>query len=262
MFYAPNDVRGVTEMIIDTGDQYVGQGGTFHFPQIASIASKAWGAGGTVTYTTNTEAQTTVVPTVVYTGVEIYEDVLNTAKPNMPKKFGRALAEGVFQEIEETILEQHATTITSVGSSAAGYNFLEADYWNALEQLHANAKDKAIPGKNMYAIYHPLQIAGFGQAQNFVDASVRGDKGDGPAKTGIFGMLGGAKVFFTSNVATLTSAINNLVICQPWLILGRANKPKIEMERTELRLRVICSTQFGVKVQTSLCGVRHLVQSV
>ena len=96
----------------------------------------------------------------------------------------------------------------------------------------------------------------------FVSAAVRGDRGDGPAKTGVFDMTGGAKVFFTTNVRTLTSAINNLIICKPWLILGRASKAKIEMERTELRLRVLCSGQYGVKVQSSLCGVRHLVQSV
>ena len=252
-------------MIVDTGDQFYGQGGTFHFPQIAAIAATAWGGGGTITYTAATEAQTTVVPTVVYTAVQIYEDVLNTAGANtgdMTTKYGRALAEGVFQNIEETILQQHATTITSVGSSAAGYNFLEADYWGALEQLHANAKDKAVPGQNIYAIYHPLQLAGFGQTRAFTDASYRGDRAGGPATTGVFGMLGGAKTFFTTNVQTLTSAINNLIICSPWLILGRANSPKIEMERSELHLNVICSTQFGVKVQSSLCGVRHLVQSV
>lgn len=247
---------------MDTGDEFVGEGGTFRFPQIAAIAGAAWGAGGTITYTANTEATTTVVPTIVYTGVEIYDDALNTSVGDLPKKYGRALAEGYFQDIEETILAQHASTITSVGASTAGYNFLEADYWGALEQLHANAKDKAIPGQNIYAIYHPLQLGAWGQTQNFVSAAVRGDRGDGPAKTGVFDMAGGAKVLFTSNVRTLTAAINNLIICKPWLILGRASKAKIEMERTELRLRVLCSGQYGVKVQSSLCGVRHLVQSV
>ncbi len=248
-------------MIQDTGSEFYGQGGTFHFPQIAAIASTAWGAGGTVTYTANTEAQVTVVPTVFYTGVEIYEDVSNTTD-NMVEKYGRALAEGIFQNYEETILAQHASTITTVGSSAAGYNFIEADFWGALEQIHANAKNYAVPGDSIYAVYHPLQLAGWGQTQNFVDASVRGDKGNGPVVTGIFGQVGGAKVFFTTNVNTQTSAINNLIFCKPWLILGRANSPKIELERTELRLRAICSAQAGVKVQSSLLGVRHLVQSV
>jgi len=128
--------------------------------------------------------------------------------------------------------------------------------------LHANAKDKAISGSNITAIYHPLQFGAWGQIQNFVSAAVRGDAGASPAKTGVFEMAGGAKVFFTSNVRTLTSAINNLIVCKPWLILGRAAKAKIEMERTELRLRVICSGNYGVKVQSSLCGIRHLVQSV
>lgn len=249
-------------MIMDTGSEFEGQGGTFHFPQIAAIAATAWGAGGTITYTANTEAQVTVVPTIVYTAVEIYDDVLNTTVGDMPKKYGPPLAEGYYQDVEETILAQHASTITTVGSSAAGYNYLEADYWGALEQLHANAKDKAIAGNNIYAIYHPLQLGAWGQTQNFVSRAVLGGSGPGPAQTGVFEMAGGAKVFFTSNVRTLTSAINNLIICKPWLILGRAAKAKIEMERTELRLRVICSGQYGVKVQSSLCGIRHLVQSV
>lgn len=265
MFYAPNDVRGVTGMVIDTGSKFYGMGGTFHFPQIGAIASTAWGAGGTITYTANTEAQVTVVPTVVYTAVEIYEDALNTAGSStgdITSKYGRALSEGVFQAYDETILQQHATTITTVGVSTAGYNFLEADYWGALEQLHASAKDKAIANENITAIYHPLQLAGWGQTQNFVSAAVRGGSGAGPVQTGVFGTVGGAKVFFTTNVQTLTSAINNLIIAKPWLILGRANSPKIELERTELKLRAICSAQFGVKVQSSLLGIRHLVQSV
>lgn len=166
----------------------------------------------------------------------------------------------MFQNIEEAIFNLHASTITTVGSSAAGYNFLEADYFNGLEQLHANAKDKAVPGQ-IYACYHSLQYGNIMQVPSIVSAAYRGET-NGPAKTGVIGMSNGTKFFFTTNVATQTSAINNLLIVPAWVILARKNNPKVELERTQLAIRMIASTQFGVKAQSSLCGVRHLVQSV
>jgi hypothetical protein len=54
----------------------------------------------------------------------------------------------------------------------------------------------------------------------------------------------------------------NLLIVPKWLILARKNKPKIEMERTNLATRVVASTQYGVAVQWSNCGVRHVTQSL
>jgi len=192
--------------------------------------------------------------------VALYEDALNTTNVDLPKVYGPPLAEGLFQNMEETIFTQHASTITTVGSSAAGYNFLEADFWNGMEQLHANGKDKVVPGK-IYACYHSLQYGNIMQVPSIVSSAYRGDT-NGPAKTGVIGIAGGANFFFTTNVATQTSAINNLLIVPSWLILARKNRPKVELERTQLAVRMIASTQFGVKVQSSLCGVRHLVQSV
>lgn len=260
MFYLPNDVRGIVNFVQDTGETFFGAGGTISFPNLAAIAATAFGAGGTITYTANTEGTTTVTPTVIYTASVVYEDVLNTTIVQMPDKMAPILAEGLFQNIEETITALHASTITTVGSSAAGYNFLEADYFNGLEQLHANAKDKAVPGK-IYALYHPLQYGNMMQTPTFASAAYRGET-NGPAKTGIIGMAGGAQVFWTTNVNTQTSAINNLLIVPPWCILARKNRPKVELERSQLALRMIASTQIGVKVQLSTLGVRHLVQSV
>lgn len=260
MFYLPNDVRGIVNMVTDTGETFFGAGGTISFPQISAIAATAYGAGGTVTYTANTEGTTTVTPTVIYTAVALYEDALNTSIKDLPTVYAPVLAEGLFQNMEEAITALHASTITTVGSSNTGYNFLEADFFNGLEQLHANAKDKAVPGQ-IYAIYHPLQYGNMMQVPTFASAAYRGET-NGPAKTGVIGQAGGAKLFFTTNVNTQTAAINNLLIVPSWCILARKNRPKVELERSQLALRMIASTQFGVKVQSTLLGVRHITQSV
>lgn len=260
--YAANDVRGVVDFITDTGDRYFGRGGgTLTFPNIAAIAGTAYVGGTTsLTFTANTEGATTVVPTVVYTAVEIYEDALNTTIVDAVKAYAPVLAEGLYQKIEEDILSQHQTTVTTVGSSAAGYNFLEADFLTGLAQLHANGKDKVVPGK-IYGVYHPLQYDNMMAVQNIVSAAVRGEN-NGPAKTGVIGLSNGANIFFTTNVQLLTVNMCNLLIVPKWLILGRKNRPKIEMERTNLATRVVASTQYGVKVQWSNCGVRHITQSL
>ena len=259
---AANDVRGVVDFITDTGDKYFGPGGgNVLFPNVGAIAATAYGAGTTtLTFTANTEGVTTVNPTVIYTAVEIYEDAALTAIKDLVKVYAPPLAEGLYQNIEETILGKHATTVTTVGASSAGYNFLEADFLTGIAQLHANGKDKVQPG-NFAAIYHPLQYDNMFAVSNIVSAAVRGEQ-NGPAKTGVINMSNGAKVFFTSNVQLLTANMCNLIIAPKWLILARKNRPKIEMERTNLATRVIASTMYGVAVQWSNCGVRHITQSI
>ena len=248
--------------ITDTGEKYFGPGGgNILFPNIGTIGATAYGAGTTtITFTANTEGTTTVNPTVIYTAVELYEDVLNTTIVDAVKAYAPVLAEGLYQNIEETILGKHATTTTTVGTSSAGYNFLEADFLTGLAQLHAAGKDKVVPGK-IYGIYHPLQYDNIMAIQNIVSASVRGET-NGPAKTGVIGLSNGTNIFFTSNVALLTANMANLLIAPKWLILARKNRPKIEMERTNLATRVVASTMFGVAVQWSNAGVRHITQSV
>ncbi len=199
-------------------------------------------------------------PTVVYAAVEIYEDALNTAIADLAKVYSPVLAEGLYQNIEETILGKHATTITTVGTSSAGYNFLEADFLSGLAQLHASGKDKVVPGK-IYGVYHPLQYDNMMGVSNIVSAAVRGET-NGPAKTGVIGLSNGVNIFFTSNVQLGTTGFCNLLIVPKWAILARKNRPKIEMERTNLATRVVASTQYGVAVQWSNCGVRHLTQSL
>lgn len=197
---------------------------------------------------------------MVYTAVELYEDVLNTTIVDAVKAYAPVLAEGLFQNIEEAILGKHATTVTTVGTSSAGYNFLEADFLSGLAQLHASGKDKVVPGK-IYGVYHPLQYDNLMSISNIVSASVRGET-NGPAKTGVIGLSNGANIFFTSNVVTFTANMCNLLIAPKWLILARKNRPKIEMERTNLATRVVASTQYGVAVQWSNLGVRHITQTV
>ena len=260
--YAANDVRGVVNFITDTGERWFGPGGgNILFPFVKSIASNAYTAGSTtLTFTANTEGITTVNPTVIYTAVELYEDVLNTTIVDAVKAYAPVLAEGLYQNIEETILSKHQTTVTTVGTSSAGYNFLEADFLTGLAQLHANGKDKVVPGK-IYGIYHPLQYDNMFAISNMVSASVRGES-NGPSKTGVIGLSNGVNIFFTTNVQLLTESMCNLLIAPKWLILARKNRPKIEMERTNLATRVVASTMFGVAVQWSNAGVRHITQSL
>ena len=248
--------------VTDTREQYFGHGGgNLLFPNVATIGATAYGAGTTtITFTANTEGTTTVTPTVVYTAVEIYEDTLNTTILDAVKAYAPVLAEGLYQKIEEDILGKHATTTTTVGTSSAGYNFLEADFLTGLAQLHAAGKDKVVPGK-IYGIYHPLQYDNMMAISNIVSASVRGET-NGPAKTGVIGLSNGCNIFFTTNVVTQTANMANLIIAPKRLILGRKNSPKIEMERTNLATRVVASTMYGVAVQWSNCGIRHITQTV
>lgn len=197
---------------------------------------------------------------MIYTAVEIYEDVLNTTIVDTVKAYAPALAEGLYQKVEEDILGQHATTVATVGTSSAGYNFLEADFLTGLARLHAEGKDKVVPGK-IYGVYHPLQYDNIMAVQNIVSAAVRGES-NGPAKTGVIGLSNGVNMFFTSNVVTFTTNMCNLLIVPKWLILARKNRPKIEMERTNLATRVVASTMYGVTVQWSNCGIRHITQSI
>lgn len=250
--YAINNVRGLTNVIWDTKEQFMGPGFKVHIPIISTYPAAAY--AGSVTYTNFTETEVAITPTVAYTAVQIQEDVLLTTFKPAPGLYAPAIAEGVAQKIDVDGLGLFAGfTSTDVGA-AGGEEFAEATFLNGISSIISNGGDKVMPGE-LYGFYHPAKWDAIFSLGNFVAASVRGD-GAAPAKTGVLGMAYGVNFIFTKNVATSTT-LRNLILSKKSMILVRKNYPKLEMERTDLTTKMVGSLMYGIALMHQATGGMH-----
>lgn len=250
--YAINNVRGLTNVIWDTKEQYMGDGFKVHIPIIATVAAAAY--SGSVSYTANTETEITVTPTVAYSAVQIQEDVLLTTFKPTPGLYAPAIAEGVAQKIDVDGLSLFASFTSN--DITDGGDFTEGSFLSLVSSIMSNGGDKVMPGE-LYGFYHPLKWDAIFGLGNFVNASVRGD-GAGPAKTGVIGMAYGVNFIFTKNVQTSTT-LRNLILSKKSMVLVRKNYPKLEMERTDLTTKMVGSLMYGIAAMHQATGGMHRI---
>lgn len=251
--YAINNVRGLTKVIWDTGETYMAQGGkVVHIPIISTVAGAAY--SGSVSFTNNTENEITITPSVAYSAVQIQEDVLETTFRPAPQLYAPAIAEGVLQKVDVDGLSLYASFTSNDRTDAA--DFTEATFQTLVSDIISNGGDKVMPGE-LYGFYHPAKWDTIFQLGNFVSASVRGD-GAAPAKTGVIGMAYGVNFLFTKNVQTSTT-LRNLILSKKSMILVRKNRPKIEMERTDLTTKVVGSMMYGIAALHQATGGMHRI---
>lgn len=252
--YGINNARGLIPAIWDTGERFFGPGYIIHIPVIATVAAAA-PSSGDITYTANTETSIDSTPTVAYSAVEIQEDVLVPAVADPVKLYAPALAEGVYQKIDVDGLSLYASYTTNSVTDAA--DFTGAALQTLVSKMMSNGGDKVLPGQ-LTGFYHPLKWDSVMQDGNFTSAAVRGDNGASPAKTGIVGMAYGVNFVFTKNVQTSTT-LRNLILAKKAMILVRKNRPKIEMERTDLKTKVVASMMYGIAVAHEKAGGVHII---
>lgn len=251
--YAINNVRGASKVIWDTGETYMHQGGkVVHIPIIATVAGAAY--SGSVSFTNNTETEITITPAVAYGAVQIQEDVLRTTFQPAPQLYAPAIAEGIFQKVDVDILSLFASFTSNDRTDAA--DFTEATFQTLVSDILSNGGDKVMLGE-LYGFYHPAKWDTMMQIGNFIAASVRGD-GASPAKTGVLGQAFGVNFMFTKNVQTSTT-LRNLILSKKSVILVRKNRPKIEMERTDLTTKVVGSLMYGVAALHQATGGMHRI---
>lgn len=251
--YAINNVRGLPKVIWDTGETYMHQGGkVVHIPIVGVITGAAY--SGSVSFSNNVETEITITPTVAYGAVQIQEDVLLTTFKPAPQIYAPAIAEAVFQKIDTDGLGLYASFTSNDRTDAA--DFTEATFQTLVSDIIGNGGDKVMPGE-LYGFYHPTKWDAIMQLGNFNSAAVRGD-GASPAKTGVLGMAFGVNFMFTKNVATSTT-LRNLILSKKSMILVRKNRPKIEMERTDLTTKVVGSLMYGIAVLHQATGGMHRV---
>ena len=251
--YGVNASRGLIPAIWDTGEQFFGPGYKVHIPIIATVAGAAFTTGA-LTFTNNTDTEIVTTPTVAYSAIQIEEPLLIPAVADPVKLYAPALAEGIYQKIDVDGLALYAGYTTNDKTDAA--DFTEATFQSLVSTMLTNGGDKVMPGQ-LTGFYHPAKWDAIFQLGNFTNAAVRGE-GAGPAKTGVIGMAYGVNFVFTSNVATSTT-IRNLILAKKAMVLVRKNRPKIEMERTDLSTKVVASMMYGIVVGHEKAGGVHRI---
>lgn len=259
--YVVNNMRGVVKAVNDTGDKYFGPGGKVHIPIVGAItATTVTGAPatiGTLTFTANTETEIVFQPTVTYAAVQIQEDVLQSSITDSVAIYSPALAESIYQKIEVDILSLFASFTTNSQTDAA--DFTIANFQTLISKILANGGDKVALGQ-LTGVYHPLKWDTMMGIADMYSAAVRGEN-NGPAKTGTFDSNFGINIVFTSNVQTSTT-LRNLIFARRAIWLVRKNRPKIEMERSDLHTKVVASTMYAAKVVHEKAGGQHIITTL
>lgn len=260
--FSPSATLGVSKSINDTGETYFGPGYKLHFPIIGTIAATSIGAAmsaGVAVTVANTETEALVTPTVNYASVRILEDVLLTMAWNAPDTYAKPLKMGLDQRVDIDILGLYASFTTNDVTDAA--DFTEASFRSLISSIIANGGDAVAssmgPNGGLDGWYHPLKWDAVMAVGNIINASVRGE-GSSAAKTGNIGTTYGVNMNFTANVATSTT-LRNLILSRNSVILGRKNRPHIEILKDDLVTKVVASDMHGVAVALETTGGVHRI---
>lgn len=251
--YAVNNARGFTKSIWDTGETYFGPGFKVHIPIVGTIAASTY-SGSVANTVANTETEITATPAVIYAAVYLQEDVILTTAYDAVRTYTPAIAEGLYQQIDIDGLSLYASFTSNDSTDAA--DFTAATFQGLVSKILSNGGDKVQLGQ-LDGWYHPLKWDAIMGIADFYTASVRGED-NSSAKTGNLGMTFGVNMNFTKNVQTSTT-LRNLIVSKKSMILVRKNRPKIEMERSDLLTKVVGSTMYKVVVLHEATGGMHRI---
>lgn len=260
--YAVNNQLGFVKSCFDTGDQYIGPGYKIHIPIIDVIAATSIGAAMSAGVAnsvagTPTEGNTSgYTPTVVYAAIYFLEDVSLTMAYGDIKTYTPALSQSLYQQIDVDGLSQYAGLTHS--QTDAG-DFTAANFHALVSKIINGGGDKVQMGQ-LDAWYHPLKWDSVMSIADFYSGAVRGED-NSPAKTGSVGMAFGVNFNFTANVQTSTT-LRNVIVGKKALALVRKNRPKIEMERTDLITKVVASTMYKFAPLHPGTGGQHIVTTL
>lgn len=250
--YVPNNVRGFTKSIWDTGETYFGPGYKVHIPIVAAYAASAY--SGTVTFNNFTETEVVATPTVAYNAIQVQEDVLQTImSPGTERVYSPALAEGLYQKPDIdglTLVAALTNTVTDAGA------FTLASLQTIISTILTQGGDKVQLGQ-LDAWYHPQLWDTIMSIADITNAAVRGES-NSSAKTGNVGMAYGVNFNFSANVH-LSTTLRNAIVSRKTFILVRKNRPKIEMERTDLTTKIVASMMYAIVELHGKSGGQHRV---
>lgn len=251
--YAVNNTRGFIKSIWDTGETYFGPGFKVHIPIVGAIAASVY-SGSVADVIANTETEITATPTVKYAAVYLQEDVSLTMAYDDVKTYNAAIAEGLYQQPDIDGLSLFAGFTSNDSTDAA--DFTLATFQGLISKILSNGGDKVQLGQ-LDGWYHPLKWDAIMSIGDINNASVRGED-NSSAKTGNVGLTFGVNMNFTKNVQTSTT-LRNLIVSKKSMVLVRKNRPKIEMERTDLLTKVVGSTMYAIVVLHQATGGMHRI---
>jgi hypothetical protein len=247
--YVPNNVRGFTKSIWDTGETYFGPGYKVHIPIVQAYAASAY--SGTVSFNNFTETEVVLTPTVAYNAIQVQEDVILTAmNPGAERIYSPALAEGLYQKPDIDGL----TLVNALSNSVSEATFTLATMQSLIATIMAAGGDKVQLGQ-LDGWYHPNCWDTIMGSSDAYSGAVRGE-GNSSAKTGNLGMVFGVNMNFSANVF-LSTSLRNAIVSKKTFVLVRKNRPKIEMERTDLTTKIVASMMYAIAALHGASGGQH-----
>ena len=253
---AAEENRGFSGRIMEF--QFSGPGDVLHIPRIGTISGAAF--SGTVTYTANTETSIDITPDVSYAAVQIDRKADIRAVTSLMNIYQVQLGKGLSQYEDTQIAGLYAGLSQTAGGAE---EFLEATYLLAIRKLLQGGKSKVVMGSEpIWGVYHPVQWDHALILANINSATIRGDAGAGPAKSGVVDLAYGVSLMFSGNVQVSTTA-RNMLYTRGAFALARKMTPTVDVDfdPDTLSTKVVSSQDFGVAELDDALGVVHITNA-
>lgn len=241
--YAGNIRRGLIKLVDDTGKKWFGPGGTIKRPIMQVWPAAVALADPIVLQDTAQNIGTAdITPSVITVYAKLTELAALTAIADLIGVYAPAMAESIYQKIENTIATLFQSAVLSVGGAV---EWTEGDFLSGISALLDSGGDKVEIG-DIFGVYHTKKWDAIFGTGNIVSGAIRGEM-NAPSKTGLVEMAYGVKLFITKQVTTSTTFRNALFV-RDSMWVARKNLPKIELERdlvNGLVTKIVGSTAFG-----------------
>jgi hypothetical protein len=254
--YAPNNATGLqrSSRIID----FDGPGYKYHLPIVGTIAATTVSpqAAGVANTVAGTETEVTASPALTYASVYVLEDIMVMGIDPI-RTYTPALATSINQQID---IDGFALAGSLTHSQTDAADFTLPTMQTLVSKILNGGGDKVKLGQ-LDGWYSPLKWDSMMAIGDLMNAAVGGES-DGPSKTGTLGMRFGVNLDFTANVL-VSSTLRNIIIARGQSLgLVRKNRPKVEMERSDLVNKIVASMVYKWMVIHAGTGGQHIVTTL
>lgn len=235
-------------------------GDNLYIRKVAPIAATAPTLGSfhasSLTYTSNTEARTTVTASPAYGAVRLERDVMNQMLNDveLATAYRKQIANGLATYIDVNAADDVANISGQVGGAGPITRPMLAQ---ANMTLSLSAKNAVKPGDTMYFIYHTSEKANVLAIPEITAADIRGD-GVGANVTGYVWKALGMTLSDSSNVYQSGGITYNFLHIPRCMVLAYNERPNIlPPEPDGLTSIIIGYAEFGVAENYDAygCGV-------
>lgn len=205
-------------------------GNALYVRKVAIIAASTPTSGsldtGSLTYTGNTEARTTVSPVSRYNAVSIGADIVHKmlTDTELATAYRKQLGKGLWTAVDVTC-GTLAASVSGTAGDGTGH-ITRPLLTSALKTLIVAGKEAVKPETTKYFVYHSSEHDSVLNIPEITAADVRGD-GTSATVTGYVWKAFGLQLFNSGNIYQASNISHNMLFVKPAFILAWNERPNV-----------------------------------